>query len=225
MQSSSTHKAQGLGRLAEIAYRARRRVVVAWLVLLVGVVALSGSLKGEFSADYATPGSESKAAADLIETRFGGRGADTVDVVWAAEDVTAPAVTQRADRLLTQIQGLDGFGDGVTTRTAEVAPDKSVAVARVPLTTSRVDDIPEASGERLLALGERADGNGMRVELGGLVVADAQEGETSSEGIGILVAAAVLAFTFGTLVATGMPLVTALSGLAISGSLVAMLRR
>jgi len=223
MRTTATKNERGLGRLASLAYRRRRLVVAAWIALLLGVVALSSSLKGDLSADYATPGSESKAAADLIENRFPGRSADTVDVVWTARDVTAPAVERRVDRLLAQVQRLDGFGDGVTVRGAEVSPDRRVAVARVPLSVGRVDDVPEESGKELLALRERANGQGLRVEMGGGVVADAQEGETSSEGIGMLIAAGVLAFTFGTLVATGMPLATALFGLAISGSLVGML--
>src|SRR5829696_6664715 len=223
MKDAATDNTRGLARLAEIAYRRRRLVVIAWIALLLGIMGLSSSLKGEYSADYATPGSESKAAADLIETRFGSRSADNVDVVYAARDVTAPAVTQRVDRLLGEVQKLEGLGDGVTTRAAEVSPDRGVAVARVPLAVQRVDDVPDATGERLLALGEQANGSGVRVELGGLAVAQAQESETSSEGIGMLIAAGVLAFTFGTLVATGMPLITAIAGLAISGSIVAML--
>ena len=223
MTDGASPSTTGLGRLAELAYRRRRLVVVGWVALLLAVMGLSSSLKGELSADYATPGSESKAAADLIENRFPGRSADTVDVVWAANDVTAPAVTRRADRLLSQVQRLDGFGDGVDARGADVSPDRKVAVARIPLTVRRVDDVPEASGKQLLALRERAEQHGLRVEMGGLAVQDAQESETSSEGIGMLIAAGVLAFTFGTLVATGMPLATALFGLAISGSLVGML--
>jgi RND superfamily putative drug exporter len=223
MKDAATNQPRGLARLAEIAYERRRLMVIAWVALLIGVMGLSSSLKGDYSADYATPGSESKAAADLIETRFGSRSADNVDVVYAARDVTAPAVTQRVDRLLAQLQQLEGLGDGVTTRTAEVAPDRGVAVARVPLTVQRVDDVPDETGERLLSLAERTNGSGVRVELGGLAVAQAQESETSSEGIGMLIAAGVLAFTFGTLVATGMPLITAVAGLAVSGSIVGML--
>ena len=223
MRDGATPRTTGLGRLAELAYRRRRLVVAGWIALLLAVMALGSNLKGDLSADYSTPGSESKAAADLIENRFPGRSADTVDVVWAANDVTAPAVTRRADRLLSKVQRLDGFGDGVDARGADVSPDRKVAVARIPLTVRRVDDVPEASGKQLLALRERAEQHGLRVEMGGLAVQDAQESETSSEGIGMLIAAGVLAFTFGTLVATGMPLATALFGLAISGSLVGML--
>ena len=175
MQTTATQNERGLGRLADLAFRRRRLVVVAWVALLLGVMALSSSLKGDLSADYATPGSDSKAAADLIENRFPGRSADTVDVVWTADDVTAPAVTRQAERLLGQIQRLDGLGSGVTVRGADVSPDRKVAVARVPLTVDRVDDVPESSGARLLALREQAEAQGLHVEMGGLAVQDAQE--------------------------------------------------
>ena len=55
-----------LGRLADLMFRRRRIVLAAWIVALVAAFAASGSLAGEFSADYATPGSESQRAGDLL---------------------------------------------------------------------------------------------------------------------------------------------------------------
>jgi RND superfamily putative drug exporter len=222
MQEQSPYRGT-LARLTEFVFAYRWVVVIAWVALLAAVLVAGSSLKGTYSADYSTPGSESKSAAGLIEERFPERSAYTVDVVWAAEDVTTASVTQRVDRLLTDIQALPGFGQGASTERAEVAPDRSVAAARVPLAVTRPDDVPEESGQRLLELREEADGAGLRVELSGLVVGDAQQSEASSESVGMLVAAAILLFTFGTLVAAGMPLATALLGLGISSGLVAML--
>ena len=70
-----------LARLADFAFRRRRTVVLAWIAALVAAFAASGSLAGEFSADYATPGSESQRAGDLLSQRFPARSSDTVDVV------------------------------------------------------------------------------------------------------------------------------------------------
>ncbi len=63
----------------------------------------------------------------------------------------------------------------------------------------------------------------MRVELGGQVIANAQEGEISSEMVGLAIAALVLLLTFGTVVAAGLPLATALFGLGISSALIGVL--
>ena len=56
-----------LTRLADIAYRRRGRMVLAWIVAAVVIIGVGSSLAGEYNADYDTPGSESKAASDLTE--------------------------------------------------------------------------------------------------------------------------------------------------------------
>ena len=89
----------------------------------------------------------------------------------------------------------------------------------MPLATRSSDDVPTATGERLIELVDGASRDGLRVEAGGLVIGNAQQGEVSSEGIGLLVAALVLLLTFGSVVAAGMPLATALFGLGLSSAL------
>jgi RND superfamily putative drug exporter len=54
-----------LARLAEISYRHRGRVVLLWVVAMVAIIAVGSALKGDFNANYDTPGSESKAAGDI----------------------------------------------------------------------------------------------------------------------------------------------------------------
>src|SRR5215211_5954521 len=74
-----------LARLADLAYRRRGRVVLARIALLAGVVAVAPCLAGDFSSEFATAGSESQAAADLIAERFPGISGDTIEVVWQAQ--------------------------------------------------------------------------------------------------------------------------------------------
>ena len=61
-----------LARLADFAYRRRGTMVLAWIVATIVLIGLGSALKGEYEADYNTPGSESKAASDLTEREFGG---------------------------------------------------------------------------------------------------------------------------------------------------------
>ena len=218
MQSTS-NKQSFLARLGDAAFRHRRLVVVAWVLGLVVSFGASSKLAGEWSADYETPGSDSKAAADALDKKFPERRSASVDFVWTAGNVNDPGVRQRVDALLAKAQRLEGIGDGISSADAQVSRDGTVGLARVSLSTRRADDVPAATGERLLELVEATSRNGLRVEAGGLVVADAQQEEVSSEGIGLMFAALVLLLTFGSLVATGMPLATALFGLGISSAL------
>ena len=61
-----------LARLADISYRYRGRMVLAWIAALAVLIFLGTSLAGEYEADYNTPGSESKAASELTESAFDG---------------------------------------------------------------------------------------------------------------------------------------------------------
>ena len=69
-----------LTRLADIAYRRRGLVVLLWIVALVAIIGVGSALKGDFNANYDTPGSESKAAGDITKQRFGGYSGQEVNV-------------------------------------------------------------------------------------------------------------------------------------------------
>jgi RND superfamily putative drug exporter len=72
-------------------------------------------------------------------------------------------------------------------------------------------------------MGETADRDGVRVELGGQAIQLAQQGPVSSEAIGLAVAGFILLVALGTVVAAGLPLVTALFGLGIASALIGVL--
>ena len=118
--------------------------------MLVAAVVAGGALRGEWSADYTTPGSESKAAQDLLAERFPERSSNTFDVVWAAQDAAAPAARERVDAFLAEAATLEGVGTPPAAA-AEVSRDGAIAVARVPLTRGPAE-VPIATGERLIEL-------------------------------------------------------------------------
>jgi putative drug exporter of the RND superfamily len=212
-----------LPRLADFTFRRRRLVLAGWVVALVAIIAAGSALRGEWSADYSTPGSESKAAVDLLDDRFPERSANSVDVVWqAGAGAQAPAVRERMDAFLRDAAALEGVGDPVPAAGAEVSRDGTIAVARLPLTMTP-GAVPLKTGERLIEMGEQRSGDGLRVELGGQAIGNAQRGEISSETIGFAIAALVLLFTFGSIVASGLPIATALFGLGISSALIGAL--
>ena len=71
-----------LARLADIAYRRRGRMVLAWIVATVVLIGLGSNFAGEYEADYNTPGSESKEASELTEREFDGYSGQEIFVVW-----------------------------------------------------------------------------------------------------------------------------------------------
>jgi putative drug exporter of the RND superfamily len=201
-----------LARLADLAYRRRGRVLLAWIALTAAVVAVAPRLAGEFSSEFATEGSESQAAASLIAERFPGTSGDTIEVVWQAEaGARDPAVLARVERFLGQAERLEGV---VAAQPARVSRDGTIALVRLEL-DRRALEVPEETGTRLIELAEAASGQGLAIELGGPPIRNVQEGG-SPEVVGLVAAAIILLIAFGSVVAVGLPIAIALFGLGLS---------
>jgi RND superfamily putative drug exporter len=83
-------------RLAGWAYSHRRRAVLAWVAVLVGVTAASSAVGSEYHNDFSLPGTESQQAVDTLQARAPAQAGDTVQVVFQdPEGLQAPAVRDR----------------------------------------------------------------------------------------------------------------------------------
>ncbi len=209
-----------LAGLADIAYRRRGRMVLTWIAAAIVLIGLGSKLVGEYEADYNTPGSESKAASELTERKFGGYSGQEVFVVWRdPAGATSPVARKRVDAFLAEATRIDHIE---RQRPIRVSDDGTIAMTTLPLTVPGWE-IPKESGERLVAAARANSGNGLAIRLGGDPIYRTQEG-ASPEMIGLLGAAIVLLIAFGSLVAVGLPLAIALVGLGISaGGLIALL--
>ena len=204
-------------RLTRLMYRQRRSVVAIWLLLLVAVVFLGGRFGGDDKTDYGTPGSESAAANDLLDERFPDASGDTIQVVWKADDVTNTRVRSRIGALLADVDArphVAGVVEGVA------SADRTVAFATLQLDTW---DMPVEATRELLDVAEVANGDGLIIELAGNPVQTAEQGEVGSEGIGLLVAGLVLLVSFGSLLAMGLPILTAVLGVGVAAGFIALL--
>src|SRR4051794_6492423 len=208
-----------LARVADLAYRRRGRMVLAWIGAAVVIIGVGFSLAGENKADYNTPGSESKAASDLTKQRFAGYSGQEVYVVWRdPSGASSPGARARLNAFFAdagKVENLDRHTECRFPRTG-----KSPSPPLPP--TPEGGDAPKEAGENLIAAADRHSGNGLEIKLGGDPIYAAQ-GSTSPEGLGFLGAAVVLLIAFGSLVAAGLPLAMALIGLGISSGLIALL--
>ncbi|MGH3034107.1 MAG: MMPL family transporter [Gaiellaceae bacterium] len=208
-----------LARLADLAYRRRGRMVLARIAVLALAVVVAPRLAGEFSAEFATAGSESQAAADLVAKRFTDTSGDTIEVVWQADaGARDPAVLGRVERFLAEAERLEGIAAAQPPR---VSRDGTIALARLELDRPALD-MPAETGSRLIEQAEAASGDGLRIELGGAPIRNAQEGG-SPEVVGLVAAAIILLIAFGSVVAVGLPIAIALFGLGLSVLLIGVL--
>src|SRR5215210_1008718 len=217
---NAAHMTRHLARLADLSFRRRGRMVLAWILASVVIIGLGSSLAGEFNADYNTPGSESKAASQLTEDRFGGYSGQEIYVVWKdPAGARSGAAKQRIDAFLAKAKQVDHIAKETAIR---VSQDGKIGSTTLPLTVAGWD-VPKEDGEKLIAAAERNSRDGLEIKLLGDPIYAAQA-TTSPEGLGFLGAAIVLLIAFGSVVAAGLPLIIALFGLGISsGGLIVLL--
>ncbi len=209
-----------LARLADIAYRRRGRMVLAWIVATVVIIGLGSALAGEYHADYNTPGSESKEASELTEREFGGYSGQEIYVVWKdPAGAQSASAKKQMSAFFAAAEEVDHVGKAAPIR---VSDGGKIATTTLPLNVPGWE-VKKEQGEQLIDAAEANSAGGLEIKLGGEPIYLAQE-STSPEGLGFLGAAIVLLIAFGSLVAAGLPLVIALVGLGISsGGLIVLL--
>ena len=209
-----------LARLADITYRRRRRVVLAWIAATVVIIGVGSALAGEYEADYHTPGSDSKEASEITQENFEGYSGQEINVVWEAEDgAGSPATLEQMDAFFADAEQVEHVSKHAEIR---ISDDGTIGTTTLPLTVNGWE-VEKEHGEELIAAAEDNSGDGLEIKLGGDPIYAAQE-QASPEGFGLLGGAIVLLIAFGSVVAAGLPLVIALVGLGISSAgLIALL--
>ncbi|WP_436533399.1 MMPL family transporter [Actinoplanes sp. HUAS TT8] len=205
-----------LYRLGRFSYRRRRLTLAAWVLLLALFGLGAATLSGPTSSAFSIPGTESSRALEVLGQKFGA-GADTATakVVFTSDaPLTEPARKAAVESVvaaLTSAPQVAGVDDPYRSKT--VSQDQRTAYATVNYAVAATD-ITDAARTALLTAGDRAKAAGVGVEYSGEVTKQAAGGH-SSEAIGVAVAALVLLITFGSLVAAGLPLLTAGAGVGL----------
>ncbi|MFD5969981.1 MMPL family transporter [Streptomyces sp. NPDC060311] len=211
-----------LYKLGRLAFRRRHFVALIWVALLTlaGVGAASAPPAGNSS--FSIPGTEAQKAFDLLEQRFPGASADgaTARVVFKAP--SGEKMTD-ADNKATVQKTVDELADGSEVASVAdpytgnaVSKDGTIAYASVKYDVSGME-LEESTKDALEDAAQQARDAGLTVEVGGDALQAVPE-TGATEVIGIAVAAVVLVITFGSLVAAGLPLLTALIGVGIGVS-------
>jgi RND superfamily putative drug exporter len=215
-------------QIARFCYRRRRYVVAGWIAALVAILALSSAFAGEFSTEFKLPGSESQDALDLLERsgvneRAGVQG----QVIFEAQqDVEDPAVRESIEGLLSKIdsgvEGVEVVSPYEEGKEYQVAEGGKIAYAELNFSDRSWEEYTNA-GDAIEEMRDGVDVQGLRVELGGEMFANAPQ--FSSEFIGILAAIVILLIAFGSVIAMGLPIITALFGIGCGTALVALFTR
>ena len=206
-----------LYRLGQMTFRHRRLAVGLWFLILVGASLAAATLKGPTSTSFSIPGTEAQQAIDTLQARFPaadatGASARVVFAAPAGGSLADPATASKVGDVLAALRATpkvafvsDPFKSGT------VSPDGRVALAQVTYSVSDTE-LTDADRQALLAAAAAGRASGLTVEIGGDALQAIPE-QTASEAVGIAIAAIVLLITFGSFIAAGLPLLTALVGI------------
>ena len=208
--------------LAKFCIRHRRIVMPVWLLLIVAITFLSSTMGSQFADDISLPGRDSQAATDLVDQKFPDQANGTNPIVFKAKEgkITDSANQQAVDKVIKDVTAMDGVASAnspFTPQTAgQISKSQEIAYSNLTLDDGPGDLSNEDADDYVNTIHDAA-GDQLDVAVGGYLGEQVSKPSTeSSEAIGLAVAMIVLIFTFGSLIAMGMPIISALAGLLVS---------
>jgi uncharacterized membrane protein YdfJ with MMPL/SSD domain len=208
--------ATNLYRLGRWSFDHRRRVLTAWLLVLALVVGCAAAFKGQTNNKFEVPGTESQQAQELLNQKYPEASGAFARVVYSAPEghtLNEPEYRAAVMDSVTKAKGADEVQTVIDPYQAHaISKDGRIGYADVIYPTP-ASEIGEPARDELATVGEPAEHAGMQVEYSGGIAAEG--GKTNAESVGMMVALLVLAITLGSLIAAGLPLITAALGVGI----------
>ncbi len=212
-----------LAALARFSVRRRRTMVFGiWIPLLVAIGFVSSIKGSDFATEFEIPASESNDVQTLLEANNPNRAGFSGEIVFASPNgVTTDEIKASMNELFSKVDSLEG----VTVTSPFDTPGQinqpgTTAFASLDVTIRSQSELI-ALGEEIRELGEPYAVGDLRIEYGGNIFAGFEL--PASEAYGLLAAIIILVLAFGSVLAMGLPIGTALVGLGVGASLVTVL--
>lgn len=210
-----------LYRLGRFSFRRKWTVIGTWFVLLVAVLGGGIALGGHSSESFVIPGTESQQALDRLSAVFpsvaGASAQAVVEVPKGAtvNDAVYTAAIEKMDAAIAKLPGIDSVVTPYSQYAGNsISADKQYALSQIQFTEG-ASKVTTAQLDALKATAKIGENAGMTVAFGGQVFSDNSFGITITEVFGVIFAGVVLLITFGSLIAAGMPLLSAIIGVGI----------
>jgi RND superfamily putative drug exporter len=217
-------------RLARWTTTHRLYIALGWVILLIGVNVLAQTGGGaSYSNNFTLPKSDAQRASDLLAHSFPAQAGDRDTIVFKVSNgsVHDPAVQAHMEALFARVSGLPHVAGVVSpyapqTAGKAISADERIAFATVVF-DEKANNLPKSAGEGVVKAADAARMTGLQIELGGQAIEQTeQEGFGFTTAVGLMAAIVVLLVTFGSLVAMGLPILTALFGLGTGLGLIAL---
>ncbi|OLE30588.1 MAG: hypothetical protein AUG43_02815 [Actinobacteria bacterium 13_1_20CM_3_68_10] len=196
----------------------RRIVVVGWIVLAVGVLGVSQALGKRNANNFSLPNTDSQRAVDLMQSRFPAQAGDSDQIVFRTRtgkltDASARAAIKPMLVRVARLPHVAGVVSPYDAGANAVSKAGTIGFATVEF-DQKANLLPKAAIDRVINTAEAVRSPALQVELGGQAIKQAQQTSLGfATGVGLIAAVVVLLLSFGSLLAMGLPIVTALFGL------------
>ena len=218
----------GLGRLAGWCYDHRRRVLLGWLLAVVAVIGLAQWAGSRLDNNFALASSPSQQAQNLLASRFPSQKGDSADVVLRSPGpLDSPGSAAAIGRLVRSLQPL-AHVSGVQSPLGPGGSPQLSADRRIGFVVVQFDaaaaDLPASAVWRVIDTARSIARPGLQVAVGGAPVEQVLSAAPgTSEMIGLLAAVVVMLLAFGSVVAMGLPILTAMVGVGMGFGILAAL--
>jgi putative drug exporter of the RND superfamily len=218
-----------LERLAGVAARRHWIFIIAWVIVLGGLLAAKNAVGGEYVNNYTISGSDSAAGLNLLNEKFPQQGGYGGQIVFHARSGQVSAQQSAVNQSVSNVSKLPDVIKAVSpfasSNTGAVSKDGTIAYASVgwnvnpySLDTSYLNKLNHAVSPATKA--------GLQVAYGaGAGEIGQTTSDTKSEIIGLGCALVLLLIMFWSLVAAAIPLVSAIFSVLSGLALLALLAR
>ena len=216
-----------LERLARFCVRRRRLVVFGiWIPIFVALFAASAAAGTDFHTQMQLPSGEARDVFRLLESVSKEEaGFEATIVMQDPNGFGDPALQTELNAFFDQVRGNEGVK--VVTpfeNPQQVSQSGAIAYARLNITERTQEEFMEladdikAEGDQLL---ETTTDQSLQVAYGGEVFGEFEF--PASEALGVIAAVIILVLAFGSVIAMGLPIGTALFGLGMGTAIVGLL--
>ena len=206
-----------LHKLGHYAYDHKWRVLIIWLVLLIGVGAAAATQYKPMSSAITIPGTEAQQSLERFDELFPDAGEGSARIVFHSEKGTLESQQKSIDKLNKKISKVDGVSQVISPfeNSTAMSDDKKIAYSQVQLEHG-MGEVEEDTISGINSAVEDARSSSLQIEIGGDAI-DKVPGEIIGVGevVGVVIALGVLVVTLGALVAAGLPIVIALMTIGV----------
>ena len=202
--------------------------MATWIVVLVGIVGAWQSVGSRYANNFSLGHTDAQRAADLLKSHFPSQSGDDDQIVLRARTGTlmSPQLRSKASAMLVRVGRLPHVSGVISPYGPKsgrrFSADGKIAFATV-LFDQRANLLPVGSVKSVVQTAAAIRSPQLQVELGGLAIEQTEIAPPASlTAIGLLAAVVVLLISFGSFLAMGLPVLTALFGLGTGIGLVAL---